>query len=184
MTATDDKDRHVTNHPHPFDPIAAAVRNCPEWEVKTWNYDLDDKTHNPLIRVERLRGKSLLYREQLEQPQMSLLKKYLDAIEDACDTAHDVLCRRYVEADRWCEELIAYERAEYAKECALRAQGKVRVYEGATNASDYQVCPDGEGFVLRYRSPDKTPNHPWQEIGGAETSRLRRWRSRIPVISY
>jgi hypothetical protein len=65
---------------------------------------------NPLIMVEQLRGRVLRYREQLA------------AIEDHCDALHFALSQQ-PEADRWRTELVAYERAEHAREQDARAQG-------------------------------------------------------------
>jgi hypothetical protein len=104
---------------HAYQPILTAfltaLRVCPDAEVKTWAAEFEAPTNNPLIIVERLRGKSLRYREQLSKPQKSQLKKYLNAIEKACDRAHATL-GQHLDANRWREELVAYEREEFRKD--------------------------------------------------------------------
>ena len=98
----------------PYQSILTALRDCADTTVRTWVAEFEAPTTNPLIVVERLRGKSLHYREQLRGRQRQL-KKYLNAIEDACDTAHFAL-GLHPDADRWRTELVVYERAEYQKD--------------------------------------------------------------------
>jgi NTP pyrophosphatase (non-canonical NTP hydrolase) len=113
-------------------PLIAALMQCPDsdswitpFEVHLsanslapikWTAPTVAPNGSPLVLVEKLRGRALRYREELnESPLKPKIVKRLDQIEDCCDAIHFAL-RRHPDAKRWQHELTAYERAKHAPE--------------------------------------------------------------------
>jgi hypothetical protein len=76
---------------------------------------------NPLLAIEQLRGQVLRYAERRRQ----LFEQRLNAIQNCCDELHHAL-REHPEAERWCAELVAYERAEHQREQTSADPGEKR----------------------------------------------------------
>ena len=113
-------------------PLIAALTQCPgseSWIAPfeahltanslapiNWTAPTVAPNGSPLVLVEKLRGRALHYREELnESPLKPKIVKHLDQIEDCCDVIHFAL-RRHPDAQRWQSELTAYELEQHAPE--------------------------------------------------------------------
>jgi NTP pyrophosphatase (non-canonical NTP hydrolase) len=116
-------------------PVLAALLACPnapQWMAEFEQHSGSPCTpvraapaNNPLLVIERLRGRVLRYQERLNQldeesarcvcvlrPQIN---NHLNELQDHCDTIHFAL-RGHPDAKPWQHELTEYEREQHAPE--------------------------------------------------------------------
>ena len=82
---------------------------------------MDNNRDNPLLNIERLRGRVLRCQERLNQ------------LQDVCDAVHAALLKR-PDLERWINrwqfELVEYEREQFALEQDAREQSAHEVQRG------------------------------------------------------